>query len=494
MGTATGVNAQVATDVSEGFHVVGVVGNIDDNTALPNDGLTAASWGQLVVAQIQANPGIGLAEAGNEMFLKGGNPAGYSDAADPQLYGAMYLAAVNDMKAAGIHIPLLYNMYGTYLHADWSPSDDGDGTGWLRDAVNANKGLAAAILANGVSVHPYGPVGQSLNGCSYGTAAVACEEQDEQTLLGGIPKQYITEYGVNLASCSCTQAQEASQAQQVLTIFTSDPNVAGFWWFGSRDYGCDSSGNNCSQAFGIRNWDGSARPAFNVLSSFALAEESGSPIPTPTATATPTPTATATPTATPSPTPTPTSTPTPPNTEITLTGHTLSWNPYPDAPDYTLATVLNPTTTRNTTYVHVPCCSVTPPPVPGQTVNYGLVANNSPQDHWATEVTITWPPANTATTLALTSSTSSSQIDQAVTFTAKVNLSGATGTVEFIKNHNATNPGTVVCPTAAVVNGVATCSITFYAASVHTVYAAFTGTGGYANASVSITQTVNGLT
>ena len=40
-------------------------------------------------------------------------------------------------------------------------SEDAKGGGWLRDAVNGVPGLAAAILANGISIHPYGAVGHN---------------------------------------------------------------------------------------------------------------------------------------------------------------------------------------------------------------------------------------------------------------------------------------------------------------------------------------------
>ena len=78
---------------------------------------------------------------------------------------------------------------------------------------------------------------------------------------------------------------------------------------------------------------------------------------------------------------------------LSVSGTTLSWNAIPGASSYTLATILNPTTTRNTTYQTVTGTTFTPPAVPGQTVNYGL-APNITGGRWATEVTINWPASS----------------------------------------------------------------------------------------------------
>ena len=94
------------------------------------------------------------------------------------------------MDAAGIHIPLLFNMAGDYPHGSWAfPqgwSEDAHGGGWLRDAVSAVPGLAAAILANGISVHPYGAVGENVHD-DWGSAAVAADEAVARSVLGSTP-------------------------------------------------------------------------------------------------------------------------------------------------------------------------------------------------------------------------------------------------------------------------------------------------------------------
>ncbi|HEY4098685.1 MAG TPA: hypothetical protein VGM33_24385, partial [Baekduia sp.] len=161
----------VADSVDDGFNVLGVVGNTDDGTPLSS--INATTWGATVVDQLEDNPGISIAEAGNEMYFKGG-------VADPVKYGQMYLAAVTAMATAGIHTKLLFNMWGDFYCGDSSfiscPSNgwsqDSGGRGWLADAVAGVPGLAAAIEANGVSTHPYGAVG--TNGADEeGTGAVA---------------------------------------------------------------------------------------------------------------------------------------------------------------------------------------------------------------------------------------------------------------------------------------------------------------------------------
>ncbi len=77
---------------------------------------------------------------------------------------------------------------------------------------------------------------------------------------------------------------------------------------------------------------------------------------------------------------------------VTVSGNTLSWQALAGVTSYHIATILNPTTTRNITYQNVSGTSFTPPAAPGQTVNYGVEANVSGAP-WAKEVTITYPAA-----------------------------------------------------------------------------------------------------
>ena len=82
--------------------------------------------------------------------------------------------------------------------------------------------------------------------------------------------------------------------------------------------------------------------------------------------------------------------PLPPAPSLKASGTTLTWNALSGVSSYLLATIKNPTTTRDTTYQTVTGTSFTPPAVPGQAVGYGLSANVSGAP-WAPEVTINWP-------------------------------------------------------------------------------------------------------
>jgi hypothetical protein len=254
----------VAASVKDGFKVLAIVGNTNDSTPLSKT--NATTWGSELVSQLRANPGISIAEAGNEMYLKGG-------VAEPVQYGRMYLAAVNDMKSAGITTPLLFNNTGDYPHGTWSSpttwSRDSGGGGWLREAVDAVPGLASAILANGVAIHPYGTVGENKND-DYGVNAPAAEEATAKTVLGSIPKFYITEFGYDLGSCgrdlgACSKQEQASKLTAAYDVFTADPHIAGIWWYQSHD---DPEGQ-----FGLMNNDNSIRPSFSALSAIARAED-----------------------------------------------------------------------------------------------------------------------------------------------------------------------------------------------------------------------------
>ena len=264
-----GGDVTVADSIGNGFQVLAIVNNPDDCTPLGQ--IDPATWAEGVVSQIKANPGMRFAEAGNEMYLKGttGNGcAGSTQYADPQHYGAMYLAAIQAMSTAGVAMPLLFNMTGDYNTAKgWS--QDANGGGWLRDAVNANPGLGAAILANGVTTHPYGGIGQNTDGDSSGTGAVAAQEAVAKTVLGGIPAFYITEFGFDLSRCgtpsgACSQADQANEMQEAYDVFLADPHVKGIWWYQSHD---DSSGS-----WGFMNNDNSTRPSFDTLSAIAKSQ------------------------------------------------------------------------------------------------------------------------------------------------------------------------------------------------------------------------------
>jgi hypothetical protein len=75
---------------------------------------------------------------------------------------------------------------------------------------------------------------------------------------------------------------------------------------------------------------------------------------------------------------------------LSVSSGTLHWAVLSGMSTYQLATILNPTTTRNTSYQMVTGTSFTPPVLAGQSVNYGLEADVSGAP-WSAEVTITTP-------------------------------------------------------------------------------------------------------
>ena len=240
-----------AESIKDGFKTLAIVGNVEDGKALSK--VEATKWGAEVVSQLKANPGIAVAEAGNEMYYKGG-------IAEPAQYGKLYLAAIEAMKKAGLKTPLLFNMEGDYEHNGvWSY--DAHGGGWLRDAVNANKGLAAAIAANGIAIHPYGAIGQN-GGDTHGTLAPAADEAVAQAVLGSIPPVWITEFGYSLTACgstfgACNERQQAAKLRHAYKAFLRDPHVAGIFWYQSHD---DGTGH-----FGLMNSSNGLRPSFTAL-------------------------------------------------------------------------------------------------------------------------------------------------------------------------------------------------------------------------------------
>jgi hypothetical protein len=253
-----------AASLEDGFRNLAIVGNIEDGTPLSQ--FSPSDWAHTVVSQLQSNPGISIAEAGNEMYLKG-------NVANPTQYGQMYLDAVNAMKAAGIHTPLLFNMVGDYpTTGTWSSSTgysrDSQGGGWLHDAVASVPGLGAAILANGLSTHPYGALGENSDDTN-GVNAVAAQEAIAQRVLGAVPPFYITEFGYSLSNCgesdgACSEEEQATKMRAAYKVLLADPHVEGIWWYQSHD---DSSGH-----FGYMNSNNTTRPSFETLSSIAVEE------------------------------------------------------------------------------------------------------------------------------------------------------------------------------------------------------------------------------
>jgi polysaccharide biosynthesis protein PslG len=115
-----------------------------------------------------------------------------------------------------------------------------------------------------------------------------------------------------------------------------------------------------------------------------------------------------------------------PKPVLKVSGTTLTWGALSGVNSYVLATILNPQTTRNTTYQVVTGTSFTPPAGPGQTVKYGLRANVSGAP-WAPEVTITWP-ATTATAVSGATTTTTTSTTTSTTSSASTPISTTTST------------------------------------------------------------------
>jgi hypothetical protein len=252
----------LAQSLSDGFKVLAIAGNSDDEIPLAQ--IDASVWGAEVAAELRAAPGVSIAEAGNESYLKGG-------VANPVQYGRMYLDAVEDMRAAGLHVPLLFNLTGDTPLNTWAEpdgwSEDAKGGGWLRAAVQGVPGLADAILANGVSIHPYGALGENSHD-DWGISSAAALESLAERVLGSVPPFYVTEIGYALHRCggstgACSAREQASEMRSAYEVFLADPHIEGIWWYQSHD---DSTGD-----FGFMTKNNHARPAFNVLSTIATA-------------------------------------------------------------------------------------------------------------------------------------------------------------------------------------------------------------------------------
>ncbi|HEY4811879.1 MAG TPA: hypothetical protein VIH71_12560 [Solirubrobacteraceae bacterium] len=244
----------------DGFKVLAIAGNVE----VPLSEVNPSQWGAHIAYELTASKGISIAEAGNEMYLKG-------NVANPLQYGRMYMAAIEAMHAAGIHTRLLFNMTGDIPLDTWSDpgswSEDANGGGWLREAVSGVPGLASAILANGVSVHPYGALRENEHD-DWGIASVAAEETVANAVLGGIPPVYVTEIGYSLSFCgsnngACSRSEQASKLLAAYKVFLADPHVDGIWWYQSHD---DSTGH-----YGFMTEKSRPRPAFRVLAAIGEA-------------------------------------------------------------------------------------------------------------------------------------------------------------------------------------------------------------------------------
>jgi hypothetical protein len=252
----------VAESRAFGFKVLAVVGNVHDDVPLSD--VEPESWGAEVASELEENRGISIAEAGNESYFKG-------QVANPLQYGRMYLDAVQDINAAHLHIPLLFNMTGDIPLHTWAEpdgwSEDAKDGGWLSEAVQGVPGLARAIRANGISIHPYGALEENTRDDS-GIRAAAAEEKVAARVLGAIPPFYVTEIGYAIGRCgisagACSIREQASKLQAAYEVFLAEPHIAGIWWYQSHD---DPTGD-----YGFMSAQNVPRLSFKVLSGLAVA-------------------------------------------------------------------------------------------------------------------------------------------------------------------------------------------------------------------------------
>lgn len=250
----------LAVSLRDGFKVLAIVGNVE----VPLSEVNPSQWGTQVAYELKATKGIGIAEAGNETYFKG-------DVANPVQYARMYMAAIDAMAAAGVHTRLLFDMTGDIPLGSWPDpgawSEDANGGGWLREAVAAVPGLASAILANGLSVHPYGAIGED-NHDDWGIGSVAADETVANAVLSAIPPVYITEIGYSLSACginlgACSRSEQASKLLAAYRVLLADPHVEGIWWYQSHD---DSTGH-----YGFMTEKSRPRQAFRVLEAIGQA-------------------------------------------------------------------------------------------------------------------------------------------------------------------------------------------------------------------------------
>jgi hypothetical protein len=116
------------------------------------------------------------------------------------------------------------------------------------------------------------------------------------------------------------------------------------------------------------------------------------------------------------------------------------------------------------------------------TATYGGDANNASS---TSAVLIQTIVKRAATSVGLSSSPNPSTVGQAVTFTARISPSSATGTVQFVD-------GAVVFATAVVSGGTASVTTSALAADTHSIFAVYSGDVNYApSTSSQLTQAVS---
>jgi large repetitive protein len=148
------------------------------------------------------------------------------------------------------------------------------------------------------------------------------------------------------------------------------------------------------------------------------------------------------------------------------------------------------TQTISSSYAHATCLATAYATAGTHTITATYNGNNKYIS--STSPSLTQTVSKAATTIKLTPSTNPSVVGQAVTYTATLNTTAASGTVEF-KDGSTT---ITECTTQTVSSTHATCLVPAYiAAGTHTITATYSGDSNYVGStSPSLIQTVNKIT
>jgi hypothetical protein len=102
-----------------------------------------------------------------------------------------------------------------------------------------------------------------LAGCTKpGTQTVWLTEYGAPTNGPGIAAT-IGHYHLALAPGHVDEALQAQMATDALTLARAAPSVGALFWYGYKDMGTDRS--DAENFFGLRRFDGSAKPAYSAL-------------------------------------------------------------------------------------------------------------------------------------------------------------------------------------------------------------------------------------
>lgn len=287
---------------NEGFSTVGIIANADDGTLLTT--LNSVTVADQAVSELQSETRTAVAEFMNEPYFKGNQawPVAYArlymaalaairaagftqkllfaSYGDFNMEGGTYTCTISNgspvvttattenltggQGITGTNIPVgatvdtvdsrtQFTMsanatasgsrsltFGSY----WCQAAD-DNEGWLAKACFHVDGLWDAVLANGITLHPYGGVTEDSNGHNTGLAAVNYLIGRYTTEFGGCPEIWITEFGFRIEPVHSAgettgyyahdMTEQASKISAALEYLTSLSKVKGTFYYESHD-------------------------------------------------------------------------------------------------------------------------------------------------------------------------------------------------------------------------------------------------------------------